>query len=57
MDILEDFGFLGCEGGEVQEGEGGEACVEKGKYLRGWKRRRGAQGKGGRGGEVSGVVR
>jgi len=57
VDVLEDLGFLGCEGREIQEGEGGEACVEEGEDLRGWKRGRGAQGKGGGGGKVPGVIR
>jgi len=35
VDVLEDLGFLGCEGREVQEGEGGEACVKEGEDLRG----------------------
>lgn len=57
MDVLEDFGFLRCEGGEVEEGEGGEAGVEEGEDLRGGKGGRGAEGEGGGGGEVSGVMR
>jgi len=56
VDVLEDLGFLSREGSKVQEGEGGEAGVEEGENLRGWEGGCGAQGKGGGGGELPGVV-